>query len=354
MAETVRYGIIGTGMMGLEHIANVALIEGAEVTAVADPFVGSLEAAVALAPTGVAAYTDYRDLVRDPKVDVLVIATPNYTHYDVLQDAFASGKHILVEKPLCTEVDQCRRVVEQAERHAGLVWVALEYRYMRSVDHLVGEVHGGAVGDLRMLFIREHRNPFLVKVGNWNRFSRNTGGTLVEKCCHFFDLMNLISRRKPLRVFATGGQDVNHLDEVYDGEVSDILDNAYAVVEFEGDLRACLDLCMFAEQSPHEVEITATGKLGKAQAFEPEHSYVRSLRNGERERREFSIAREIELAGWHHGATYYEHLAFLDALRHGKPPVVSAYDGALAVAVGAAAHRSIELRRPVELSELGF
>lgn len=54
---------------------------------------------------------------------------------------------------------------------------------------------------------------------NWNRFNRNSGGTLVEKCCHFFDLMNLILRAKPLRVLASGAQDVNHLDERYNGEV---------------------------------------------------------------------------------------------------------------------------------------
>lgn len=58
------------------------------------------------------------------------------------------------------------------------------------------------------------------QVGNWNRFNKNTGGTLVEKCCHFFDLMTLIIDSKPTRVMASGGQSVNHLDEEYDGQVS--------------------------------------------------------------------------------------------------------------------------------------
>jgi hypothetical protein len=51
-----------------------------------------------------------------------------------------------------------------------------------------------------MLSIREHRFPFLTKVGDWNRFSENTGGTMVEKCCHFFDLMRLITRSEAVRV----------------------------------------------------------------------------------------------------------------------------------------------------------
>ena len=137
------------------------------------------------------------ELVRKGEADAVVIATPNFTHYEVLCAALAAGKHVLVEKPLCTDVDDCRRVVDLAERHRGLLWVGMEYRYMRPVARLVEEVHGGAVGRLRMLAIREHRFPFLRKVGDWNRFNRYTGGTLVEKCCHFFDLMNLIARQRP-------------------------------------------------------------------------------------------------------------------------------------------------------------
>lgn len=90
---------------------------------------------------------------------------------------------------------------------------------MPPVARLLAEVRKGSVGRVHMVAIREHRFPFLVKVNNWNRFNRNTGGTLVEKCCHFFDLMTLIMGRKPKRVLASGSQAVNHLDEVYGEEV---------------------------------------------------------------------------------------------------------------------------------------
>lgn len=56
-------------------------------------------------------------------------------------------------------------------------------------------------------------------MNNWNRFNVNTGGTLVEKCCHFFDLMRLFAGANPICVMASGGMDVNHKDEVYDGKV---------------------------------------------------------------------------------------------------------------------------------------
>jgi len=64
------------------------------------------------------------------------------------------------------------------------------------------------------------------------------------------------------------------------------------------------------------------------------------------------VEEQILRMGSHHGATYFEHVAFLDALRNGTPPEVSARDGWLAVAMGVAAQRSIEERRPVEMSEV--
>lgn len=123
-----------------------------------------------------------------------------------------------------------------------LVQVGLEYRYMPPVAKLIDIVKEGALGQVKMVAIREHRFPFLVKVviqlttftsivvtnandlfflqvDNWNRFNCNTGGTLVEKCCHFFDLMRLFIGANPVRVMASGAMDLNHKDEVYDGRV---------------------------------------------------------------------------------------------------------------------------------------
>jgi myo-inositol 2-dehydrogenase / D-chiro-inositol 1-dehydrogenase len=355
MSDVIRYGIIGTGMMGCEHLMNLALVEGAAVTAIADSNETSRGWGKSFAPEGVEVYADYREMLRRAPVDAVVIATPNFTHHDVLQDVFRTRKHILVEKPMCTRVEDCHRVVEAAAKHPGVVWVGMEYRYMRAVDHLIARVHQAAVGRLHMLAIREHRFPFLPKVENWNRFNRNTGGTLVEKCCHFFDLMNLITRQKPVRVYASGGQDVNHLDESYDGARPDIIDNAYAIVDYDSGTRALLDLCMFAENSRHEVEIAATGDSGKIEAFVPAQTVVLSRRDGsERESQSFDLDPRVRWAGAHHGSTYFEHLQFLAAIRAGSAPAVSAADGALAVGVGAAAELSIREKRPVELRELGF
>ncbi|MCP3983542.1 MAG: Gfo/Idh/MocA family oxidoreductase [bacterium] len=349
----MRYGIIGAGMMGHEHIRNIDILPGAEVTAFADPDAKSRSWARALAPNGVEEYTDYRDLLSKAPVDVLLVASPNHTHARVIEDVFATGKPILVEKPLCTTVEDAQRIAERAAVHPGVVWVGMEYRFMAPLARLIEELRKGTAGKLRMLAIREHRMPFLTKVGDWNRFSENTGGTLVEKCCHFFDLMRLIMGSEPVRIYASGAQDVNHLDEEYQGRVPDILDNAFVVVDFEGGARAMLDLCMFAEGSRHMEEITATGDEGKLECFIPESNLVigkRKPRSVEIE--EVSVEAKVLESGTHHGATYYQHLAFLESVRNGTPPEVSADDGLRAVAMGVAAERSAAENRPVEMSEV--
>ncbi|MCB0992060.1 MAG: hypothetical protein KDB16_13860, partial [Acidimicrobiales bacterium] len=202
---------------------------------------------------------------------------------------------------------------------------------------------------------REHRFPFLVKVGNWNRFSRNTGGTLVEKCCHFFDLMRLLCDGEPTRVMASGAQDVNHLDELYDGQVPDILDNAFVIVDFDSGQRALLDLCMFAEATRNQEELVVAGDKAKLEALIPE-DVLRIGRRGEHwigSVEEHAIVDpSIAHVGLHHGASYVEHRRFAEAIRSGGQPEVTLADGRLSVAMGVAAHRSIDERRVVEMSEI--
>ncbi len=353
MGDRLRYGIIGAGDMGCEHIRFLQHIPEAEIVAIADPDAGSRAAAASLAAPDTRLFEDYRALIAEAPVDAFIIATPNYTHIDVLHDVVGTGKHILVEKPLCTTLADCRTAAAAAENHAGVFWVAMEYRYMPPVARLIEEVRGGTIGRLRMLAIREHRNPFLVKVGDWNRLSRNTGGTMVEKCCHYFDLMRLIVAARPRRVYASGGQDVNHLDEVYGGERADMIDNAYTVVDFDNGVRAMLDLCMFADASPDQDQVVAVGDQGKIEAGVPSSTVAICRRPDRVETIHSPVPDTLLSAGAHHGSTYYEHLCFLRAVRDGRRPDVTAHDGLMAVAMGLAAETSISEGRTVEMSELG-
>ena len=356
--DAVRYGVIGTGMMGCEHIANIGALNGAVVTAICDPHEPSLERARAAALNGGGApapveFSDDRALINSGLCDAVVIATPNNRHVAPLLDAMAAGLHVLVEKPLCTTLEDCRVVVEASRAHDAVAWVGLEYRYMPPVARLVEEVRSGTVGELKMVSIREHRFPFFEKVDDWNRLSSNTGGTLVEKCCHYFDLMNLLVGQRPRSVFASGGQDVNHLDEYYGGKRCDLLDNAFVIVDYPNGVRGMVDLCMFADATKNQEEVVAVGDAGKVESMLPD-STIRVGRRGEHwvgsVSEETVVDARIKYTGGHHGASYLEHLGFLEAIRSGGEPAVSLTDGMWAVAAGIAAHKSIEQGCAVEVT----
>lgn len=362
--DELRFGVIGTGMMGGEHLLNLAALPGTAVVAVADPDPGSLRTGAELAGPDASAFEDHRRMLEEVELDAVVIASPNHTHREVLDAVWDSGLHVMIEKPLCTTVADCLEVREKALDHPGVVWMGLEYRYMPAITQFLERIEAGDTGHLHMVSIREHRFPFLAKVGNWNRFSRHTGGTLVEKCCHFFDLMNLVIGERPVRVMASGGQDVNHLDERYDGEVPDLLDNAFVIVEYPGGARALLDLCMFAEGSRWEQELTAVGDRGKVEAHVPNFMEVSRGRQSElvvgSRGPDWPVTElpvdddpRIEFHGSHHGASYLELLDFREAILAGAPASVTVDDGVWSVAMGQAAHLSIDEGRPVTLDELG-
>ena len=362
-------------MMGQEHIRNVQALPGATVVAIADPDATSLGAAKELAGETVSSYLSVAEMLAQESLDAVVISSPNFTHRSVLEPLWQTSLHLLIEKPLCTTVEDCLHVQAAADSHDGIVWVGLEYRYMPPVQRFLQELGlskagtqpaaKSATGQVRMLSIREHRFPFLEKVGHWNRFSANTGGTLVEKCCHFFDLMRVAIPSRPVRVMASGAQDVNHLDERYPEGTPDILDNAFVIVEFENGARASLDLSMFAEGSAFEQELVAVGDLGKVEVKIP--GFMELARGRQAElivgsrstgwpvtSVQIGAEESVRYLGAHHGASYLEHVDFCSAIRNGTEPLVTVTDGLWSVAMGAAAQTSLAEGRAVTLAEMGL
>ena len=361
--DEVRYGLIGAGMMGQEHIRNVALLDGARIAAIYDPDPAMARAAAGLAPGAVSCETA-EALVARADLDAIVVASPNNLHLGQIEAiARARPRPLLVEKPLYTDPAGASRIAALARAYPAPIWVAMEYRYMPAVALFLDQV-ATETGGIRMLSIREHRFPFLDKVGAWNRFNATTGGTLVEKCCHFFDLMRLILHDEPVRVTASAGQAVNHLEEVYDGRVPDIWDHGYVLVDFAGGARAMLELCMFAEGSDYQEHLSAIGARGKVEAHvigptrfwprdlgDPPVSKVVVSPRHPRGPRTLPAPVDPALlgAGDHNGATFYQHQRFLACIREGAAPEVTLADGAAAVRMGLAAQRAAETGQAVTL-----
>jgi len=363
----VRYGIIGCGMMGQEHLRNIALLPDAAVTRIFEPDDVMAQASLAQA-AGAQRAASLAEVVMAADVDCLLIASPNFRHAEQLQEiARLRPLPVLLEKPACTSLADVRALAELSRQYPAPIWVAMEYRYMPPVTRLTEEVHSQInTGPITLLSIREHRFPFLVKVGDWNRFNRYTGGTLVEKCCHFFDLMRHMTRSEPVRIYASASAAHNHLDEQYPEGTPDILDNAYVIVDFASGQRAMLELCMFAEGARYQEEISVVGPKAKAECFVPgpgrfwpDHLGAAPVPKVVISPRDPKGPRELDVpvdpvalaAGDHNGSTFYQHQRFHAVVRGQGAVDVSLRDGLSAVLMGLAAQESARTGQAIDLTK---
>lgn len=357
------FGVIGCGMMGQEHIYNALLVGRAKIGGLYDPAAKSIDAATRLiarngqqeAPR---IYASLAQAVADPDTDALIIATPNYTHIDVVRTVVGSNKALFVEKPIATTVADAFEVCQLAAAHSQPVRFGLQYRYKSVYAEALTEVfERRSVGRVHSVNMLEHRFPFLDKVQQWNKFSAYTGGTLVEKCCHYFDLMNLFSGGNPQRVFAVGNQAVNFHNFVYDNKKADGLDQAQLSIQYDNGVIGGFSLCMFTPGTREELVVC--GDAGRVHASE-------SARLGEANENRLEVWRGenaassvrapeypsyITKAG-HHGSTFFEHLSFVDELSGGVASGPNLADGLWSVAVGAAAQLSIERGAAVDVAEV--
>ena len=359
-----RFNCIGAGTMGQEHI-RVTDFEGrATIHGVYDPEKLSVENAKSAHSTyseePLTVYESVEAACSDPAVDGIIICTPNHTHIDVVRVAAQSGKHILVEKPVATTVADAWEIVEIAADYENVFQVGLQYRYKAIYGEAIHEaLERGTLGTIRTISMAEHRMPFLDKVGQWNKFSRYSGGTLVEKCCHYFDLINLFAQSRPKCVYASGSMAVNFREFEHAEGKSDILDNAMVIIEYENGVRASFNLVMFVPMF-HE-EVTLCGDVGRLRAFENlDFLPGKTLKSGiEIHGGETFPSRTvtpsypemIENSG-HNGATFFEHVHFVDSIDAGKITGPTAMDAFWSIVVGVAAEQSVATRNAVNIDEL--
>ena len=359
-----KFNVIGTGANGCEHI-RVTMMEGrATIHGVFDPNPGSIEKA----KTSFAQFAPGQELVvydsleaacNDPAVDGLIIATPNYTHLDVLKVAAKSGKHIFLEKPMATTVPDAYEILKISQNYPAVLQIGLQYRYKAMYVEAIHEAQERkSLGALKMISILEHRFTFLDKVKQWNKFSKYSGGTLVEKCCHYFDLLNLFAQSRPKKVFGTGSQAVAFTEFEYEGEKSDILDNAFVTVEYANGVQASFNLCMFAPV--YYEEIIIVGDQGRLKAYDdlplypseqPKNYLEVSLGVDKPSRFTTPVYPSQILESGHSGATFYEHINLIDNIE-GKPTqAATVEEGFWSVVVGAAAEESVKTGQPIMVDD---
>ena len=358
---THALAVIGTGTIGQEHMYVATLLGRARVHGIYDSQSQSMDSAEKnfkdYSEQPLIRYADLASACSDPEVDALLICTPNHTHADVLKVAMRSGKPIFLEKPMATTLADADAIVKANDAYPSFIQVGLQYRFKAQYLEAFYEVQQRqSVGVVKTISMSEYRPPFLDKVGQWNKFNQNSGGTLVEKCCHYFDLINLLADAMPLRVYASGGQAVNFLDFQKDGIPADIDDHAFVIIDYANGVRANFTLNMFCHDFTEELVVTGdSGRLVTNELFnvhqqQPSRATI-ALEKGEwgaSKETDVTYAREIEKSG-HHGATYYEHVAFVDQLDGKKGEAATTVQGLWSMIVASAAQHSIATQQAVDI-----
>ena len=318
---TIAIGIIGSGSRGRGHIEFIKASRGrAEVVALADVDDDQIAQSVKLLASRPAVYKDYRKLLEDGRVDAVVVSSPNFLHKEHAIAALESGRHVLCEKPLATTVEDCQAILEAAKRSPKVFLAGHELRFALvylKMRELIEQGRGGRLCQIIHTELRGDWNPRgwrrrdlkTGKLVNWRLLDYPSGGTLVEKCCHFTDLFLMMIGANPSRVACTGG-----VHFYRDGR--ETLDHASLILEYAGGCKATEVLSMYHRPTVNEFRV-----LGTEGAFMVRrHRTLDYWDYGKKPERivDAATAAQDDRVPRHSGdMEMYE--AFYDAIRDGKP-----------------------------------
>ncbi|MCC6881819.1 MAG: Gfo/Idh/MocA family oxidoreductase [Verrucomicrobiales bacterium] len=345
MTEPFKIALLGAGWFGREaHLRNLLRLPGVWVVAASSRSPASLEAARALAGPDLLTFHDWRDALQVEGLDAAIVALTNDQHHEACLAAFRQGLHVLCEKPLGLSLAECDDIIAAAAAAGRILQVGHEMRFQRLYQQMKHMIDRGDVGEPHLMWCREFRGP--MRAG-WRSSAALTGGTLLEKNCHHFDLFHWMLGRRPVRVAAQGGRNV-----LLDRE---ILDNAQVLVEYEGGRRATLELCLFAPYGG-DCEIGIAGDRGRIDTRNQALSLVHH-RFDLPDRQEMKVADVPEDAGFLDSSgrvdrgirPELEH--WIDCCRTGTPPLNDGASARLSVAVCLAAQASIRRGEMVTMDE---
>ncbi|MHB0987233.1 MAG: inositol 2-dehydrogenase [Bellilinea sp.] len=335
MTRKVNIAVIGTGRMGSVHVANlVRQIPEANLSAICDI---RLEVAQAVADNlGIQRVVqDYHELLADPSIEAVLIATNTDTHAMIIEDAAAAGKHIFCEKPLALDIkdmDDALAVVNQSK-------VKLQVGFNRRFDKSFQRVHqivaSGEIGRPCVVHIisRDPESPTI-------EYLRTSGGMFLDMTIHDFDMVRF---------------QVGEVEELY------VMGNVLITPEIQefGDLDTTIVSLKFTNGAIGTIDNSRQAVYGYDQRLEVLCSDGVAIANNEVEttiskgdRRGFHSAALPHFFMQRYAPCYVEEVRqFVECVREDKPTPVTGSDGRMAVVLGQAAWKSFREKRPVKISE---
>jgi predicted dehydrogenase len=213
----ITVGVIGYGYWGPNLVRNFVETAGARVAWVTDVRPERLPLVTARYPT-IRVSTDYRDILNDPAVDAVAIATPVSSHFELGLAAITAGKHVLLEKPMASSSDEATRLIAEADSRALTLMVDHTFVYTPAVQKMRELTRDGQLGDIY------YYDSVRINLGLF----QHDVNVLWDLAVHDLSIMDFVLGRQPVAVSATG---LAHVP----GEPENI---AYMTMFFDGDLIA--------------------------------------------------------------------------------------------------------------------
>jgi predicted dehydrogenase len=213
----ITVGVIGYGYWGPNLVRNFAQAPDGRVGFVTDVRAERLSQVPTRYP-GAKVSADYRDLLKDPAVDAVVVATPVSTHFDLAMAALRAGKHVLVEKPMTATSEQSLALIDEAEKRGLVLMVDHTFVYTNAVRKIRELTQGGDIGEIY------YYDSVRINLGLF----QHDVNVLWDLAVHDLSIMDYVLGQTPLSVSATGLSHVN-------GEPENI---AYMTMFFDGKLIA--------------------------------------------------------------------------------------------------------------------
>lgn len=189
----INIGIVGYGYWGPNLVRNFAETPGATVAAVADLDTAKLDLVQRRYP-GVKTTTRFQDLLDDPSIDAIAVATPVSTHFDLGMATLKAGKHLWLEKPMAETAAKARQLLDEADHRQRVLIVDHTFIYTAAVRKMAELIKGGELG--RVYYYDSTRV-------NLGLFQRDVS-VICDLAVHDFSILDYLLGEHPVAVSASG------------------------------------------------------------------------------------------------------------------------------------------------------
>jgi myo-inositol 2-dehydrogenase/D-chiro-inositol 1-dehydrogenase len=183
----VRCGLIGYGAWGAHHARAIAGAQQARLVAVAARSEASRARAHQEHP-GCRVFGDYHDLLKQDDLDAVAVALPSHLHFEAARAVLASGRHLLLEKPMCLAVADCDELMTLARARNLVLAVGHEMRVSTLWGKARELIAAGTLGDPLYILVELWRRPYRLGADGWRYDIDRVGDWILEEPIHFFDL----------------------------------------------------------------------------------------------------------------------------------------------------------------------